>query len=330
MNLLKSITTASRCCLLAAPAVSGLRSVPIRALTMTRDNSTASAALKRLAARIPDGTWDTHMHVVDPVTFPLAPGAQYVPEAHTMEQATTFLDQLGIEKAVVVQPSIYGNDNGATLSGLHDLGTANGRAVVQFDPAVTSKEQLQAWHEAGVRGVRLNFKSVGADPSGAELEERLRTYADAVRPFGWALDLYIGVEKVPLLEKYINDLGVKVILAHYGHPSNETLSTAVSAEQVPGFDALVRVLQKGNVWVKLSGNYRLSRDPDNALVESLGRAVIRTRPDRCLFATDWPHTRFEDLDVAPFLGRVLDWIEAEGASVTQVLVDNAQTAFDAR
>ncbi|KAM3415343.1 hypothetical protein BST61_g8872 [Cercospora zeina] len=297
---------------------------------MTRNYSNASDALTRLAARIPKGTWDTHMHVVDPITFPLAPGAQYVPEAHTIEQATSFLASLGIEKVVVVQPSIYGNDNSATLSGLRDLGATNGRAVVQFDPAVTSKEQLQAWHEAGVRGVRLNFKSVGVDPSSTELEEMLRKYADAVRPFGWALDLYLGLEKVPLLERYIDELGVKVILAHYGHPSNETLSTAVSAEEVPGFAALVRVLKAGNVYVKLSGNYRLSRDPDSALVESLGRAVVRIRSDRCLFATDWPHTRFEDLDVAPFLERVLDWIEAEGASLQQVLVDNAQTAFDVR
>ncbi|KAF2209346.1 hypothetical protein CERZMDRAFT_47551 [Cercospora zeae-maydis SCOH1-5] len=267
-------------------------------------------------------------HVVDPVTFPLAPEAKYVPKAHTVEQATAFLARLGIEKAVVVQPSIYGNDNSATISGLRDLGATNGRAVVQFDPAITSKEQLHAWHNAGVRGVRLNFKSVGVDPSGAELEEMLLAYADAVRPFGWALDLYLGLEKVPLLERYVDQLGVKVILAHYGHPSNETLSTAVSAEQVPGYAALVRVLQAGNVWIKLSGGYRLSRDPDSALVESLGRAVIRLRPDRCLFATDWPHTRFEDLDVAPFLERVLDWIEAEGVSLQQVLVDNAQTAFD--
>lgn len=152
------------------------------------------------------------MHVVEPSRFPLDAAAQYTPSAHTLDQANTFLSQLGIKKMVIVQPSIYGNDNACTLDGLRRLGPKHGRAVIQFDPEQTSKQQLQEWHDIGVRGVRLNFKSVGAEPSAAELESILRKYADAMRPFGWPLELYIALENVPLLEGVVESLGVKVIV----------------------------------------------------------------------------------------------------------------------
>ncbi|USW48604.1 Putative metal-dependent hydrolase [Septoria linicola] len=295
---------------------------------MARTYSSTSSMIKQLASRIPRGTWDTHMHVVDPIAFPLDKKAQYQPAAHSLQQADSFLGELGIENMVIVQPSIYGNDNSCTLSGLRELSPKRGRAVVQFEPASTSRAQLQEWHDLGARGVRLNFKSVGASPTSAELEESLRAYAEAIRPFGWPLELYIGMENVPLLESFVINLGVKVIIAHYGHPSNDVLATATTAHEVPGFDALKRLLKGGNVWVKLSAGYRLSRDAKSPLVESLCREILRARADRCLFATDWPHTRFDGIDVAPFIENVLDCIEEEGVSLSQVLVDNAREVFD--
>ncbi|SMQ46114.1 unnamed protein product [Zymoseptoria tritici ST99CH_3D7] len=122
---------------------------------MDRHGVHTSPNIARLAKRIPPGTWDTHMHVVDPDTFPLDAAAQYKPKAHTLDQAQDFLGQLGIRKMVIVQPSIYGNDNSCTLDGLKNLGPKNGRAVIQFDPALTSREQLQQWHDMGVRGRQL-------------------------------------------------------------------------------------------------------------------------------------------------------------------------------
>lgn len=152
------------------------------------------------------------MHVVEPDSFPLDAAAQYKPSTHTLDQAKSFLSQLGIKNMVIVQPSIYGNDNSCTLDGLKRLGPKHGRAVIQFDPELTSKTQLQEWHDLGVRGVRINFKSVGAEPTAEDLEITLRKYADAVRPFDWPLELYIALENVPLMEHFVESLGVKVIV----------------------------------------------------------------------------------------------------------------------
>lgn len=271
------------------------------------------------------------MHVVEPARYPLDKAATYQPSAHTLEQANAFLGDLGIEKMVIVQPSVYANDNSCTLDGLRRLGLKKGRAVVQFDSASTSKAQLQEWHDLGVRGVRLNLKSVGALPSEEELEKTMRSYADAVRPFDWPLELYIALEELPKLEKIVPALeGTKIIIDHFGHPTNASLQSAKNARDVPGFTSLEKLLKQGSTWVKISASYRLSKDPGAALVESLCREIVRIRPDRVVFATDWPHTRYDGLEVAEYLEKIFDWVEQEGVSLKQVLVDNAEVLFDAK
>jgi predicted TIM-barrel fold metal-dependent hydrolase len=181
----------------------------------------------------------------------------------------------------------------------------------------------------GVRGVRLNFKSVGANPSASELEASLRAYADAVRPFDWPLELYIALENVPMIENVVDSLGVKVIIDHFGHPTAQSLSTAQNAHEIQGFSSLVNLLKQGNTWVKISASYRLTKDPGSKIVESLCREIVKVRSDRVVFATDWPHTRFDDVVVADYLEKILDWCEEEGVDLSQVLVKNAEVLFDA-
>ncbi|KAI6802550.1 amidohydrolase 2 [Hortaea werneckii] len=309
-----------------------MRGLPVAAArSMSSHTNGHSKELSQLAARIPKGTWDTHMHVVDPTAFPLSKDAQYKASPHTIQDATAFLHPLGIRKMVIVQPSIYGNDNSCTLDGLERLGLENGRAVIQFDPASTTSTQLQKWHALGARGVRLNFKSVGAQLSSDFLSKTIHAYADAIRHLDWVLELYIPLEDVPLLEPIVPELGnVRICIDHFGHPSPSSLSSAKTVFDVPGFTALTRLLQAGHTWVKVSGSYRLDMDPRHPIVESLCRETLRLRADRCVFATDWPHTRFDGLDVKPYLEAMLDWIEAEGIPLEKVLVHNAEELFNAR
>ena len=271
------------------------------------------------------------MHAVDPLKFPLAKDAKYQPSPHTIHDAQEFLSPLGISKMIIVQPSIYNNDNACTIDALKRLGPKNGRAVIQFDPETTSLDQLKQWNELGVRGVRLNFKSVGAKPESASLAAKLHKYADAVRSLGWVLELYIGMEDIPLLEPIVPDLGdVKICIDHLGHPSPASLSTAQSSTVLPGFNNLANLLRLDNVWVKVSAAYRLDKDPEHPLIQSLARWILRTRPDRCVFATDWPHTRFEGIDVTSYLEQLFNWCDAENVPLKKVLVDNAEELFDAK
>ena len=303
--------------------------VPHRWLSAQQGPSSESIA--RLATRIPQGTWDTHMHVVDPENFPLSQDAAYEASPHTIDDAQKFLSALGISKMVIVQPSIYANDNSCTLDGLKRLGPKNGRAVISFDPDETTTKQLEEWHSLGVRGVRVNFKSTGARIESASLQTKLTAYANAIRSLNWVLEVYIGMEDIPLLEPIVPDLGgVNLCIDHFGHPSHASLSTAQSSNVLPGFTSLANLLNLDNVWIKSSAAYRLNRDPQHPLVQSLARYILRSRPDRCVFATDWPHTRFEDVDVITYLEEFFKWCDAESVPLKKVLVDNAQELFDAK
>lgn len=306
---------------------------PTTTTRMSTHSGPSTAALAALAARLPKGTWDTHMHVVDLARFPAASTGQYAPSSHTAADARAFFAPLGIERLVIVQPSFYGTDNGCTLDALRQLGPDKGRAVLQFDPAQTGAETLREWHALGVRGVRLNFRSVGAALEAESLARSLRRYADAVRGFGWVLETYIAMEDIPLLEPIVAGLGddVKLCIDHFGHPAAASLATAQSVAGLPGWAALAKLLrERENVWVKVSAAYRLDRDPKHPLVRSLGREILRLRPGRCVFATDWPHTRFDGLDVTVYLQEMLDWCEAEGVDIRKVCVDNAEELFDCR
>ncbi|KAK3052378.1 hypothetical protein LTR09_006588 [Extremus antarcticus] len=283
---------------------------------MSSHHGPSSENLARLAARIPKGTWDTHMHCVDLEKFP-APkkDSPYKPSSHTIQEARDFLSKLGIEKMVIVQPSFYGNDYDCTLDGLQQIGSKNGRGVVQFDVDTTSEDQLRKWHDQGVRGVRLNYKSVGTKLESTSLAAQLHKYAKAIRPFNWVMDLYIAMEDIPLLEPIVPELGdVKICIAHFGHPSDASISTAQSSEVMPGFASLIKLLKHDNFWVKVSGAYRLHRDPQHPLVKSI----------------DWPHTRFEDLDVTQYLQELFNWCEAENVPIEQICVKNPEELFDAK
>ncbi|KAK8115510.1 hypothetical protein PG984_012012 [Apiospora sp. TS-2023a] len=287
---------------------------------------------------IPRGSWDSHMHVLDP-RFPLDSSAVYKPSHfHTSQDVRTFeRDVAGLDGVVIVQPSIYGYDNSCTLSALQALGgPERARAVVSFDPATVKQGTLQEWHTLGVRGVRLNLQSGGAEPPAIEeLEATIRQYADAVRPLGWVLQIYASLPTIAKLEPLLLDgaqqLGVRVCIDHMGHP-NLTASHSPYTETgdpytIPGFASLVRLLESGNTWTKLSGAYRFSASEDGfSDAAPVAKELLRVAGrNRVVFATDWPHTRFEGLDIRPWIRTVLiDLCEKDEAVIERVFRGNAE------
>lgn len=286
--------------------------------------STASSA----RARIPEGSWDSHMHVIDPVKFPLAKDAQYSPESHTLEQALDKEAELGFPNIVLVQPSIYGHDNSCLIDALQKLGPRRARAVVTFDPETIDNPTLLAWHALGVRGVRLNFQSVGKQADSEELVKMLRCYANIVRPLQWVIQLYIPLAVLEAVESIIPYLGVPICLDHFGCPALLPEDGEISdLDAIPGFPALKRVLDKTNTFVKLSAHYRLCTDLSR--LEPLAKALLSIDGGRkVVFATDWPHTRFPELDIVPFVQAVLNWCEGNTALATRVFRDNARALWD--
>src|SRR6266480_2362093 len=103
----------------------------------------------------PAGACDTHAHICGPAdVFPYAEERIYTPPNSTLQDYLHLLAILGIERAVLVQPSVYGTDNTALLNALsQEKQGLRGVAVVERD---ICKVRIRVLDDAGIRGVRFN------------------------------------------------------------------------------------------------------------------------------------------------------------------------------
>jgi len=91
----------------------------------------------------PPGACDTHIHVYDP-KYPIAPTAVSALPAASLDDYRKVQRRLGIERAVIVQPTAYGADNRCTLEGIarHGLDRTRGIAMVTEQVSHTELETL--------------------------------------------------------------------------------------------------------------------------------------------------------------------------------------------
>ncbi|KAM0344438.1 hypothetical protein ACHAPU_007622 [Fusarium lateritium] len=287
-------------------------------------------ASSQLTKQIPPDSWDSHMHIVDVENYALDPSATYRPTSHSLKQALAFESSVGLRNIVLVQPSIYGLDNSCLLDGLRTLGPERGRGVVAIDPEAFDANELRAWHELGVRGVRLNLQSVGLALEAAQLERQLMLYADAVRPLGWVVQVYVPMDMIALLESIIPKLNVKFCIDHLGQPPLKDYQGA-EIYDIPGFSSLIRLLKDGQTYVKLSAPYRMSALSDYSDVDPIAKEVIRVAgKSQVVFATDWPHTRFEGLDIKPWMEKVLTWCGDDDHLKERLFKGNAEDLWDVK
>lgn len=293
----------------------------------TSKEQVRTATKRSIADRLPADTWDGHMHVIDPKRYPLASSAVYVPSTHSVWDAVSFENTVSMKNIVAVQPSIYGNDNSAMLDAMKALGPDRSRGVVVFDESTIDSKTLEEWHALGVRGVRLNLASTSQTPDIAAFKATIERYAELVKPFGWMVQIYMSMDLLPELEATIKALDVRVCFDHFAQPAkpSQTSDSPFDPYTVTGFSSLVRLLQHGNVFIKFSAPYRVELDSDQ--LDALAKEVLRVQDDRVVFATDWPHTRFEGLDIKPFEERCLEWAE-EARCVDRIFSTNAKTLWN--
>lgn len=83
-----------------------------------------------------------------------------------------------LQRVVIVQPSVYGTDNSATLFGMKARG-ADARGVAVIDEK-TPESALDVMGKAGVRGIRLNLATGGI--SGPTVgRQRFQTAVDRMK-----------------------------------------------------------------------------------------------------------------------------------------------------
>jgi 2-pyrone-4,6-dicarboxylate lactonase len=246
--------------------------------SVLRESEPASAAFK-----LPRNACDTHCHVFGPHDrFPFVANRKYTPSDTPKEAVAAKHESLGVERAVIVQASIHGTDNGAMVEMLR-WRPKNYRGVAMIDDA-TSERDLQALHEAGVRGIRFNFnRNLGGFP---DLDLVKRSVA-RVRELGWHLVMQIDGKDANVLSPLIRALPIPFVIDHMGR------CDADAGIAQPDFKVLLELMRVEGAWIKLTCPERMTRRPYDAAVP-FARALIEARRDRVLWGTDFPHPNLPD------------------------------------
>ena len=258
----------------------------------------------------PPGSCDCHMHIYED-RFPLAPTATFKPPNAPVSEYRKVQQALGITRAVVVQPTGYGFDNRCTLEAIAALG-ADARGIAVVPPEVPDA-QLQALTDAGIRGVRFHMHKGGVLPWDA-----LEGLAAKVLPFGWHVQLQLDGRELTEHETRLKNLAGTLVIDHVGKFGQPIKATH------PGFAVLLRLLDTGKCWVKLSAPYESSKvgPPRYDDVAALARILAKAHPERCLWASNWPHPNQKNVPPdAAMLDLLLDWVD-DDATRARILVDN--------
>ena len=199
------------------------------------------------ATRAPPGTCDTHAHILGPYDrFPLDDGRFYTAPEAPLEAYASLQEALGIERAVIVQPSCYATDLAATADALARLGE-RARAIAVVAPDIDD-DTLRELDGLGFRGVRFAPVLLGGDPMPV-----IQAFAPRAARLGWHIDLFIdGPSEMIGMVAGLKALEVDLVLDHFAHFGG------ADGVDHPGFAALIDLVEAGRVWVKLSCPDRLS------------------------------------------------------------------------
>jgi 2-pyrone-4,6-dicarboxylate lactonase len=268
---------------------------------------------------LPPGACDCHAHICGPASaYPYDAERIYTPPDATIESYRHLLGVLGVQRAVLIQPSVYGTDNRAMLAALRAAGPGF-RGVAVVEPSIAAHE-VEALHQAGIRGVRLNLVDRREGRNVVPLE-LVRALAERIAPFGWHIEFLVNLDEAPGFAGAVAGLGVPIVLGHLGYPR----AGARDWTKSPAFAGLLSLLAGGRCWVKLTGPYRISGAPDLPYddVDAAAVELARAAPGRLIWGSDWPHVMMKkpmpnDGALCDLLAR---WIP-DAKTRTRILVEN--------
>jgi len=244
---------------------------------------------------VPADAWttpvvDCHVHVFT-TEMPLVANPRHRPVySFTAEDLIATLDRHGVAMAVIAAASPWGDYNDYTIAALRRYPRLRGTVIL---PPTTDRYTLESMKRDGVVGVRLPFINMNPIPDVTTFDYRrfLKRLAD----LDWHVHPHIEGEKLPQLLPALEASGVKIVIDHIGRPDPRT---GINSD---GFKAMLRSIDKGRTWVKLSGAYRLG-----AYAADCARELVkRAGPERLVWASDCPFVG-EEKNVT--YQQTIDWL----------------------
>jgi predicted TIM-barrel fold metal-dependent hydrolase len=268
--------------------------------------------------KAPPNATDTHFHILGPATrYPYVEDREYTPPDALPSACRHLFETLGIQRAVLIQPSVYGEDNSCMVDAAPQLGVPARMIVVL--PFSTPDKELQRLHDAGTRGVRFILAHIGGLPL-SDIER----FSARVEDMGWHLQFLLRPANLIELESRLAKLPTDFVVDHIG-----LIRASEGGVGQPAFQALLRLVRTGRCWVKLTGGYRISAEaPPYREVIPLAQALVQARPDRILWGSDWPHVMVKSKmpNTTDLFDVLLDWVPDENVR-KQILVDNPAKLF---
>jgi 2-pyrone-4,6-dicarboxylate lactonase len=263
------------------------------------------ARLRAPRRPLPRSTVDCHAHIFDRFDkYKFSSSRKYSPPLCSREAWLALHAALGVARGVQVHGSPYGFDNSITEDFLREH---PGRFVgVAAIPPDVDEKLLNRLNQAGFRAARLMDQFATAATT-ADLE----AIATRVAPYGWHLEINVAKSSDWVeLEPRLRRCPVPLVFDHFGRVRG---SEGVNA---PGFRVVRRLLaEREDCWTKISSWYRLSDSggPDFSDMRPLVQILLKERPDRCVWGTNWPHpgmTTFMPND-ADLVDQLDGWLPSE-------------------
>lgn len=277
--------------------------------------------------QLPHAGCDCHAHVFGPYEqFPLVNPTPYAPPLAPAPVHREMLARATLGRGVLVQPGAFGTDPSNIIDALRQ-GNDKLRGIAAASAEVTDAA-LDAWHAAGVRGLRFNevpAPSGGRYPGAVPLEE-LRALAPRLAQRGWHAEIWTPIDTIVPCFAWLRELGIPIVLDHMGG------FVASRGTHDQAFRALLAALVEGWLWVKLVLCRRSENFPDYPELRPFHEALVTANSGRVVWGSDWPYVRLGERtpDVGHVLDLFCDW--TPDASVrARILVANpaALYAFEA-
>jgi predicted TIM-barrel fold metal-dependent hydrolase len=221
---------------------------------------------------------DSHAHIFLK-DMPMQKTIHALDYDYTAEDYLATLDRHGVHFGVLAAASNHFDYNDYALACLERHPRL--RATVNVRPDI-ELAILRDMKRAGVVGIRLMFIRLPELPDLSSFEYRrlFRRLAD--------LDMHVhlhleGSRSAPVVD-LIEKTGVKLVMDHFGTPD------PVKRTQCEGFQNILRAVQRGRTWVKLSGGFRRDADAAKAYAAELIRSA---GPERLVWGSDCPFCGFE-------------------------------------
>ena len=243
----------------------------------------------------PDGDIDAHAHVFEK-ELPLAAERRYTPTSSaTLPMLSDNLRTVGLDGALLVQPSFLGCDNSYMIEALEigknsDL-TFRGVAVVSQD---ASEQELVDLAKAQVIGVRLNL--IKRDQIERFNIEDWSNVLSVANTLGWHVELHCESRDILSILPALLDRCERIVIDHFGRPNQ------MAPLECPGFKYLVGN-KSGQLYVKVSAPYRVFPNSPTSALHSKAAALFSELlsalgPSRLMWGSDWPWTQHEHLGLS--------------------------------